>query len=85
MIPVETGFPRERLIRPEVMVAPLLYLIDDRAAAVSGRRLVAVEWDSAVSDEDADVLASTPVAWPDIGARTLWPGGKRPEHVSAVT
>ncbi len=48
MIPA--GFPesaRGRLLDPAIMVPPLLWLVSDEANAISGRRVIANQWDGA--------------------------------------
>ena len=42
MISDEAGFDRDKLIQPEVMVPPLLWLVSDAAAKVTGRRFLGV-------------------------------------------
>lgn len=39
---------RRQLLRPEVMVEPLLWLASDEAAAITGSRLNAARWDTAL-------------------------------------
>src|SRR5205823_2214442 len=53
MISDEAGFDRDKLIQPEVMVAPLLWLASDAAAEVTGRRFLGVHWDAALPPEQA--------------------------------
>jgi NAD(P)-dependent dehydrogenase (short-subunit alcohol dehydrogenase family) len=41
----ESGFDRAKMIQPEVMVPPLLWLVSDAAGEVTGRDLVArISW-----------------------------------------
>ena len=39
---------RSRMLQPEIMVPPLLWLVSDAAAAVNGRRFIAADWDAAL-------------------------------------
>ena len=39
---------RRRMLQPEIMVPPLLWLISDAAAAVTARRFVAMDWDASL-------------------------------------
>ena len=61
MIPA--AFPesaRSRLLDPAIMVPPLLWLVSSAADAISGRRVIANQWD------DANPLAATESAgWGD--------------------
>jgi NAD(P)-dependent dehydrogenase (short-subunit alcohol dehydrogenase family) len=72
MISDEAGFDRDRLIQPEVMVPPLLWLVSD-AARVTGRRFLAVHWDAALPPEQAAEKSGAPVAWPSIATMPITP------------
>ena len=39
-----SGFDRAKMIQPEVMVPPLLWLVSDAAGKVTGRRFLGVHW-----------------------------------------
>lgn len=56
-------FDRSKMIQPEVMVPPLLWLISDAAAAVTGRRFLASHWNPALPPEKAAEEAGAPAAW----------------------
>ena len=49
---------------------------------ITGRRVIAIQWDKAVAGDDAINGASAPAAWPGAGAQTVWPGGKAPGPVA---
>src|SRR5215813_9245674 len=53
MVPQESGFDRSEMIQPEAMAAPLLWLVSEGAAEVTGRRFLAVHWDSKLAPEQA--------------------------------
>jgi NAD(P)-dependent dehydrogenase (short-subunit alcohol dehydrogenase family) len=72
MISDEAGFDRDRLIQPEVMVPPLLWLVSD-AARVTGRRFLAVHWDAALPPEQAAEKSGAPVAWTSIATMPITP------------
>ncbi len=46
-------FDRNEMLQPEIMVPPLLWLISDAASGVSGRRFVAVRWDTKLPGAEA--------------------------------
>ncbi|MGH1550101.1 SDR family oxidoreductase [Leifsonia poae] len=54
---------RTRLLRPEVMVEPLLWLASDASAAVTGARLDAARWDSTLPPEQAAAAALEQAGW----------------------
>jgi hypothetical protein len=43
--------------------APLLWLVSDAAGNVTGRRFLAVHWDTSLPPEQAAEKAGAPVAW----------------------
>ena len=60
---------RSQLLRPEVMVEPLLWLASDASAATTGARLNAARWDAALSAEQAAAAALENAGWANGAAR----------------
>jgi NAD(P)-dependent dehydrogenase (short-subunit alcohol dehydrogenase family) len=73
MISDEAGFDRAKLIQPEVMAAPLVWLVSDAAGKVTGRRFLGVHWDPALPPEQAAEKAGAPVAWTSIATMPITP------------
>ena len=73
MISDEAGFERAGLIQPEVMVPPLVWLVSDAAGKVTGRRFLAVHWDTGLPPEQAAEKAGAPVAWTSIATMPITP------------
>jgi NAD(P)-dependent dehydrogenase (short-subunit alcohol dehydrogenase family) len=73
MISDEAGFDRAKLIQPEVMVPPLLWLVSDAAGKVTGRRFLGVHWDTELPPEEAAERAGAPVAWTSIATLPITP------------
>src|SRR5271163_409500 len=73
MISDEAGFDRDKLIQPEVMVPPLLWLVSDAAAKATGRRFLGIHWDAALPPEQAAEKAGAPVAWTSIATMPITP------------
>jgi NAD(P)-dependent dehydrogenase (short-subunit alcohol dehydrogenase family) len=73
MISDEAGFDRAALIQPEVMVAPLLWLVSDAAGKVTGRRFLGIHWDPTLLPEQAAEKAGAPVAWTSIATMPITP------------
>jgi NAD(P)-dependent dehydrogenase (short-subunit alcohol dehydrogenase family) len=69
----ESGFDRTKMIQPEVMVPPLLWLVSDAASNVTGRRFLGVHWDPALPPEQAAEKAGAPVAWTSIATMPITP------------
>ena len=73
MISDEAGFDRTKLIQPEVMAPPLVWLVSDAAGNVTGRRFLAVHWDTKLAPEEAAEKAGAPVAWTSIATMAITP------------
>jgi NAD(P)-dependent dehydrogenase (short-subunit alcohol dehydrogenase family) len=54
---------RRQLLRPEVMVEPLLWLASEAAAGITGTRLNAAHWDSTLPAERAAAAALEHAGW----------------------
>jgi NAD(P)-dependent dehydrogenase (short-subunit alcohol dehydrogenase family) len=65
---------RTRMLQPEIMVPPLLWLISDAAVGVTARRFVAMDWDVSLSGTQAAEKAGVPIAWLGIARMPVDPG-----------
>ena len=74
MVPENCGISRDQMIRPERMAHPMLYLLSDAAADVTGHRFVAAHWDPALPAEEAAGASGAPAGWPDLARSPVWPG-----------
>src|SRR5271156_2089820 len=74
MISDEAGFDRDKLIQPEVMAAPLVWLVSDAARNVTGRRFLGIHWGTGLPPEQAAEKAGAPVAWTSIATMPITPG-----------
>ena len=68
-----SGFDRAKMIQPEVMAPPLLWLVSDAAGKVTGRRFLGVHWDPELPPEQAAEKAGSPVAWTSIATMPITP------------
>lgn len=73
IIPEAEVATREKLIRPEVMVPPLLWLISDAARDVTARRFLAVHWNPALPPARAAEACGAPIAWTSLGVLPIEP------------
>ena len=64
---------RDKMIQPEIMARPLLWLLSDEAANVNGRRFIAADWDTALPDAQAAEKAGAPIAWGAIARMPIQP------------
>jgi NAD(P)-dependent dehydrogenase (short-subunit alcohol dehydrogenase family) len=69
----ESGLDRAKMIQPEVMAPPLVWLISDAAGEVTSRRFLAVHWDIGLPPEEAAEKAGAPVAWTSIATMPITP------------
>jgi NAD(P)-dependent dehydrogenase (short-subunit alcohol dehydrogenase family) len=64
---------RDRMLRPAIMVPPLLWLLSDEARAVNGKRFIAADWDTALPPARAAEKAGAPIAWLSIARMPIEP------------
>jgi NAD(P)-dependent dehydrogenase (short-subunit alcohol dehydrogenase family) len=72
MVPPESGFLRERLVAPEAMAPPMLWLCTDEAQDITGQRYIAAEWDRTVPRQVA-AKGRRAAGWPELGLMPVWP------------
>jgi NAD(P)-dependent dehydrogenase (short-subunit alcohol dehydrogenase family) len=68
----EAGDPA-KMLQPEIMAAPLLWLLSDDAKSVNGRRFIAADWDTALPPARAAEKAGAPIAWMSIARMPIQP------------
>jgi NAD(P)-dependent dehydrogenase (short-subunit alcohol dehydrogenase family) len=69
----EDAGDRARMLQPEIMVPPLLWLVSDAAAGVSARRFIAADWDRSLPEAQAAEKAGAPIAWLGIARMPIEP------------
>lgn len=74
IVPDAAVSDRSKMLRPEIMVAPLLWLVSDAAASVTGRRFLAAHWDTALPPAAAAERCGAPIAWKAIATMPIEPG-----------
>ncbi len=72
LIADESGWPRDKMLRPAIMGPPAAWLISDRASGFTGRRITAARWDARLAPDDAAARASRAIGWPELGADAVW-------------
>jgi len=73
IIPESEVPERHKLLRPEIMVPPLLWLLSDAAASVTARRFLGVHWDPSLPTEQAAERSGAPIAWTSIATMPIEP------------
>ena len=74
LLPPDTTFDRAKLIQPDVMRVPVVWLASDAADGVNGRRFIAYFWDESLPVEERLEKAGAPAAWPQIPSKAVYPG-----------
>lgn len=72
LISDQSGWAREKMLRPEIMGPPISWLMSDASASFNGQRITAARWDPSLSSTDAAKRASRPIGWPELGADAVW-------------
>jgi NAD(P)-dependent dehydrogenase (short-subunit alcohol dehydrogenase family) len=68
-----TSFDQEKMIKPEVMQAPVVWLSSEASNDFTGRRIIAYYWDESLPIEERLEKASWPAAWPQLGRQAVHP------------
>ncbi len=77
LIADESGWPRDKMLRPDIMGPPTAWLVSDEAGNFTGRRITAARWDSTLPPAQAAARASRAIGWPELSADAVWlTGGK---------
>lgn len=72
MISDASGWPRDKMLRPDIMGPPAAWLLSDESAAFTGQRIVAARWDAALPDAEAAARSSRAIGWPELAADAVW-------------
>jgi NAD(P)-dependent dehydrogenase (short-subunit alcohol dehydrogenase family) len=73
IVPDAAVADRSRLLRPEIMAPPLLWLVSDAAAQITGRRFLAAHWDTSLPPAEAAEKCGAPIAWKSIATMPIEP------------
>lgn len=68
------SYARDKLIQPEVMQAPVVWLASEASNGFNGQRIIAYFWDERLPLEERLQKASAPAAWPQLGRQAIFPG-----------
>jgi NAD(P)-dependent dehydrogenase (short-subunit alcohol dehydrogenase family) len=74
MIPDASEIPREKLIQPDVMQAPVTWLASDDSDGITNMRFIAALWDDTLPRDERIENAGAPVAWTQIPSKAFYPG-----------
>lgn len=79
IIPEDSPYDRSKLIRPEVMVAPIRWLMSGLSDGVTAKRFIGQKWDPAAPWEDAVAASGSGAAWPELAAAAATRGQPVPK------
>lgn len=68
MVPNESPYDRDMLVKPQVMVAPVCWLASEDSDGINSMRFIGRDWDPDGSDADNIEAAGAPAAWPGLAA-----------------
>ena len=66
------GWDRAKMLRPEIMGPPAVWLISDEAADYTGNRIIAANWNMSLLGAEAAAKAGRAIGWPELGADAVW-------------
>ena len=72
MVPAASSPNREAMVQPEVMRAPICWLMSDESDGFTGKRLTGTGWDGTLPGNEAASSAAAPIAWPGVGQQSVW-------------
>jgi NAD(P)-dependent dehydrogenase (short-subunit alcohol dehydrogenase family) len=75
MVPAGQQPDRSKLIAPDVMVPPLIWLCSNESDGVTGQRFIGTRWDAALPPAEAAKKAGAPAAWQQLGRQAIMPNG----------
>lgn len=68
LVPQNSSFNRDELIKPPVMMAPICWLMSDASNGVTGMRYVGKLWDPGKPWQEAAKAAGAQIGWPALAA-----------------
>ena len=66
------GWPRDKMLRPEIMGAPTCWLVSDASNDFTGQRITAARWDASLPPDEAARRASRAIGWPELSSDAVW-------------
>ena len=73
LLPPDTPWDRSKLIQPDVMQKPVVWLASEASNGINGRRFIAHSWDENLPIQQRLEKAGAAVAWSQMGQQSLRP------------
>jgi NAD(P)-dependent dehydrogenase (short-subunit alcohol dehydrogenase family) len=70
-VPGISDAERAKLVQPDVMGAPIEWLLSNASDGVTARRFLAANWDGSLPLDEAVEKASAPIAWQSLGRQAV--------------
>ena len=77
MVSVGQEPDRAKLVSPDVMAAPLVWLCSNASDGVNGLRFIGARWDQSLPPAEAAKKAGAPAAWQQLGRQAIVPNSPR--------
>jgi len=68
----DAGWDRGKMLRPQIMGPPAVWLMSDEAAGYTGNRIIAGNWNAKLPGAEAAKKAGRAIGWPELGADAVW-------------
>jgi 3-oxoacyl-[acyl-carrier protein] reductase len=68
-----TEAQKQKLIQPDIMTTPLLWLVSEASDAITGKRFIAALWDKKLAPDAAAAKCNAPMAWQQLGQQAIFP------------
>jgi NAD(P)-dependent dehydrogenase (short-subunit alcohol dehydrogenase family) len=72
LINAASGWPRDKMLRPEIMGPPIRWLLSDESVGFTGQRITAARWDAKLAAGENLTKAGRAIGWPELGADAVW-------------
>ena len=69
--PTDTDRDRTKLVQPEVMRAPIVWLASEASDGYNGMRFIGARWDETVPLAQRIEASGAPAAWPQLGRQAI--------------
>ncbi len=66
---------KQKLIQPDIMVTPLLWLVSPASDKITGKRFIAAFWDNSLPADQAAEKCGALMAWQQLGRQAIFPTG----------
>ena len=73
LLPPDTQFDRQKLIQPDIMMIPVIWLASEGSDGINGLRFVAYDWDESLPLAERIEKAGAPAAWPQLESKAVYP------------